>query len=160
MKLFVMFSLIVFIESLNDFNFRPFDWLCMKPFLCDDKKNYHLNQIIKGIEGSFDMKQNVIFLLNSKGIKDYPIVINDRQSLIDSGFNVNLPTRVIIHGFLNNATSRINRILSKAYLRRHNVNVIKGRYLSSEKYLKINYLLSNNSSQFNNCGIIEVHDVT
>lgn len=127
MKLVFMLSLTVFVESLNENFFRPFDWLCLKPILCDDERNYHLNQIVRGIEGSFDMRRNVIFLLNTRNVKNFPIKLNDHQSLIDSGFDANLPTRVIIHGFLNNATSRINKILSKAYLRRHDVNVIKGK---------------------------------
>lgn len=135
MKLVVIFSLIAFSKTQNELKFRPFDWLCLKPILCDDEKNYFLKRIIQRVEGSFHMRKNIIFLLNAKDVRDYAIENNNQQSLLDSGFDPNLPTRVIIHGFLNNATSRINQILSKGYLLHNNVNVIKGK--REERFLKL-----------------------
>lgn len=51
------------------------------------------------------------------------IFLNNAAQLRNSPFNRNHPTRIVIHGWLNHADSRINHMLSNAYLARGNFNV-------------------------------------
>lgn len=55
------------------------------------------------------------------------LLFRDLNSLRSTNFNGNNPTRVITHGFQNDAGSEVNVLLTAAYLRNADVNVIVGK---------------------------------
>lgn len=52
------------------------------------------------------------------------IVINDIDTLRNSNFNVDHPTRIILHGWMGNYKSPVNTMLRDAYLKRGDYNII------------------------------------
>ena len=55
------------------------------------------------------------------------LIFRNLNSLRGTNFNGNRPTRVIIHGFQNDASSDVNILLTAAFLRNSDVNVIVGK---------------------------------
>lgn len=66
------------------------------------------------------------FLLMNRNVTNRLVKLNDYSSLRWSMFDETLPTKVIIHGFLNSKKSHISTAIPDAYIRNHDVNVIKG----------------------------------
>ena len=81
-------------------------------------------------EPFFNAQNDVRFLLFSRSnpTNGQPIIFRDLPSLQNSNYNRNLPTRVIIHGFQNDASSDVNIVLTAAFLRHSDVNVIVGEF--------------------------------
>ncbi|KOB76966.1 Neutral lipase [Operophtera brumata] len=52
------------------------------------------------------------------------LVMNDANSIRNSNFNANVPTVVIVHGWLSNQNTDINPVIRDAYLGKSDVNVI------------------------------------
>lgn len=55
------------------------------------------------------------------------LIFRNLDSLRSTNYNGNRPTRVIIHGFQNDASSEVNILLTAAFLRNADVNVIVGK---------------------------------
>lgn len=82
-------------------------------------------------EPFFDALRDVRFLLftRSNPTNGQQLVFGDFNSIRNSNFNANLPTRVIIHGFQSDSDSDVNVLLTAAFLRNGDFNVIVGEFL-------------------------------
>lgn len=82
----------------------------------------------------FNAERDVRFFLLSRlnPTIGQPLLFRDLTSLRASNYNPSLPTRVIIHGFQNDASSDVNIQLTAAFLRHSDVNVIVGKTNSFE----------------------------
>lgn len=78
---------------------------------------------------SFNAERDTRFLLFSRTnpTVGQQLIFRDLNSLRNSNYNGNLPTRVIIHGFQNDDGSEVNVLLTAAFLRNSDVNVIVGK---------------------------------
>lgn len=85
--------------------------------------------ITEELEPFFNAESDVRFYLFSRRNPtiSQQIVFRDQLSLIQSNYNPSLPTRVIIHGFQSDASSDVNVLLTEAFLRHSDVNVIVGK---------------------------------
>jgi hypothetical protein len=85
---------------------------------------------IQDIEPSFNARTDVRFLVFTQANRlDGQIVrLGDIGSLRATNYDVRRPTRVIIHGFQNDATSEVNTLITEAYLRSFDFNVIVGEW--------------------------------
>lgn len=81
-------------------------------------------------EPFFDALRDVRFLLFTRlnPTVGQQLVFGDFNSIRNSNFNVNLPTRVIIHGFQSDSDSDVNILLTAAFLRNGDFNVIVGGF--------------------------------
>lgn len=131
MKLALIIGFIVFVSSDENKDFiddieEAIEDGCFTPFLCKDsvieKESKHLP--IK--DEDFDARSETEFVLQKKDSKSHTITLGDVTSLLESGFDKNKPTKLIIHGYLNSVDSYINEVISLAYNQNHDVNVIQG----------------------------------
>lgn len=78
------------------------------------------------IAPSFVAERDVRFLLFTRfnPLEGQQVIFNDLSSLQASHFNANRPTRFIIHGFQADANSEVNTVITAAYIRSYDVNVI------------------------------------
>lgn len=81
-------------------------------------------------EPFFNAEQDVRFLLFTRfnPTIGQQILFRDLDSVRNSHFNGELPTRVIIHGFQSDSNSDVNILLTAAFLRNSDVNVIVGKF--------------------------------
>lgn len=81
-------------------------------------------------EPFFDALRDVRFLLFTRlnPTVGQQLIFGDFNSIRNSNFNVNLPTRVIIHGFQSDSDSDVNILLTAAFLRNGDFNVIVGEF--------------------------------
>lgn len=122
MELVIVFSLMSVIEGLNFKMSFKMDAKCFTPVLCNwDNEKFHQMEA-----KFFNPWSSTKFLLVNRNVSNRLIELNDYSSLSWSMFDRTLPTKVIIHGFLNSDESSMNKAISDAYIRNHDVNVIKG----------------------------------
>lgn len=97
----------------------------------DQTNSVEVEQLTPVPEPAFNAQRDVRFLLFSRlnPTVGQQLVFRDVNTLRSSNYNVNLPTRVIIHGFQNDATSDVNILLTAAFLRSSDVNVVVGEFL-------------------------------
>lgn len=71
----------------------------------------------------FDPKQDVKFLLYTRFNPEEPqyLPIYDEVALRKSNFNATKPTRLMIHGWIDNATGMLGTLGRKAYLQKRGV---------------------------------------
>lgn len=87
--------------------------LCYETILCDSKKSKRI---------SLNPETDIKFLLLKDGNQ---ITLKTQAKRKFSGLQ---PTKIIIHGFLQNSTEPyINKVLSEAYKKYRNINVITGK---------------------------------
>ncbi|KAK9712526.1 Lipase [Popillia japonica] len=55
---------------------------------------------------------------------NHPVNLNLNKSLIESGFNHSIPTKIIIHGYLSNINEQVFTLPKDAYLAQDNYNII------------------------------------
>lgn len=77
------------------------------------------------------------FPLVNRKVSNQLIKLSDHFSLGWSMFDETLPTKVVIHGFMSSDKSQINSVVPAAYIRNHDVNVIKG-----ERSLTLHFLIT------------------
>lgn len=79
-------------------------------------------------EPAFNAQRDVRFLLFTRFNPTIAQQLNfrDLNSLGNSNYNVNRPTRVLIHGFQSDATADVNILGTAAFLRLSDVNFIVG----------------------------------
>lgn len=125
------------------------------------------------IEGRFDATADVIFLLRTQANRDGErIILGDSGSLSSSNFNPSIPTRFVIHGWNNEASSDVNQYITNAYLDVGAFNVIVVdwgagantiNYISARNYVNqvgpvvarfINEAVSNNGLRLSDVHII------
>lgn len=119
MNLIVCLSFISLVDSQQRFIDFSKGLLCFKPTSCKTKLSKKLFP--------FNPQRDVHFTLVDKNLRDHEIKMNNQRSLSASGFDVNKPTKLLIHGFVQNEF--INFLFDsapKVYKRYHDVNVIKG----------------------------------
>lgn len=71
-----------------------------------------------------DYRVDFYVLTRHYSVKDKRLIVGDTYSLESSYFNPKNPTRIIVHGWRANKNSFINQVLSIAYLRKGEYNVI------------------------------------
>lgn len=73
-----------------------------------------------------DASKNVHFkLFTRRNPKNGEKLIFDASYIRSStAFNPNFLTRIIIHGWMNDHTSPVNRMIKKAYLNRNDFNIV------------------------------------
>ena len=78
----------------------------------------------------FNAERDTRFLLFSRlnPTIGQQLMFRDLTSLRNSNYDGNRPTRVIIHGFQNDDGSEVNVLLTAAFLRNSDVNVIVGKF--------------------------------
>lgn len=78
------------------------------------------------ITPSFEALRDVRFLVFTRfnPVHGQQVLFNDLSSISASLYNPSRPTRFIIHGFQSDASSDINIVITAAYLRSYDVNVI------------------------------------
>lgn len=79
-------------------------------------------------ELAFNAEADTRFLLFTRlnPVIGQQLGFRDLPSLSNSNYNANLPTRVVIHGFQSDPSSDVNILLTAAYLRHSDANVIVG----------------------------------
>lgn len=126
MKVVIVFCFMSLIEGLQKKTFENV-LLCFDPPQCNAEDDSLLGWLGKELEESlFDAREDTIFLLTNRNTKDQEMKLKNMKSLKRIKFDKTKPTKVIIHGFLSSVESRINKIISKTYVKYHDVNVIKG----------------------------------
>lgn len=93
-------------------NVEQFDPRTQTKFRLFTKKNLHLGQVIK---------------------------LNNYKSLDKSNFDASKRTKVIIHGYQGGSSSAINELITSAYLRYHDVNVIVASWGQGSRTLCYNF---------------------
>lgn len=84
------------------------------------------NAVEQEIAPTFDAFRDTIFLVFTRFNPTIPDVVDlhDMDTVRASNWNANRPTRVIIHGQLSDGTSELNVVLTAAWLRTYDVNVV------------------------------------
>lgn len=131
MKLIVCLTFFSAVES----TLRDVGVFCFKPTKClqsgTDKLAY------------FKARKDVDFVLESKKGKNHLIKLHNQDSLKKSGFDHNKPTRIIIHGFLQDIDSPMYNEIPSKYAKHYNMNAIKSKEKSMPKYfLTLTYYFS------------------
>lgn len=82
------------------------------------------------IQPSFNARTDVRFLVFTPAnrLVGQEALLGNIASLRATNYDSSRPTRVIIHGFQNDATSEVNILITEAYLRSFNFNVIVGKF--------------------------------
>ncbi|CAD0202238.1 unnamed protein product [Chrysodeixis includens] len=80
-------------------------------------------ELLAEIERNPDNNQYLLFTRRNSG-SSQRLVMNNANSIRNSNFNPNVPTVVIVHGWLSNQNTDINPVIRDAYLRKSDVNVI------------------------------------
>lgn len=96
-------------------------YVCFPPVPCPDEPNFKITD-----SKYFNPYVGTQFLMFTRRNPSFGhfIELNDFETLDRTFFDENKPTKVIIHGLFNNATSRINTVLVSAYLKNFDVNVL------------------------------------
>jgi predicted alpha/beta-fold hydrolase len=89
---------------------------------------------IQNIEPSFDARTDVKFLVFTQAnrLVGQVVQLGDIASLRATNYDARRPTRVIIHGFQNDATSEVNTLITEAYLRSFDFNVVVGKWIGRD----------------------------
>lgn len=76
-------------------------------------------------EPLFDAEKDVKFILSTRKTKKYGEEIKfDLRSIENSSFEINIPTRITIHGWNGDETSFVNSKVTEEYLKRGDFNCI------------------------------------
>lgn len=67
---------------------------------------------------------NVQFILFTNGNKGFNLKVGDYQGFENSGFNITLPTKIIIHGYLSSIRDEVFYLMKDAYLSTGDYNII------------------------------------
>lgn len=78
------------------------------------------------IAPTFDPERDMRFFVLTRfnPVHGQEIFLNNLTSLDSTNYNRDRPTRFIIHGFQDDASAEINIVVSAAYLRTYDVNII------------------------------------
>lgn len=79
---------------------------------------------VNGLDLDFDAQRDVTFLLYTRKNPAGEKIVGDFDILDASSFNASLPTRFIIHGWLNDYSFPINTEITAGYLKNGEFNVV------------------------------------
>jgi hypothetical protein len=81
---------------------------------------------VEEIEPSFNARNDVRFLVFTQANRliGQVVQLGNIGSLRATNYDARRPTRVIIHGFQNDASSEVNTLITEAYLRSFDFNII------------------------------------
>lgn len=132
------------IESLLSLNTENLSDVTPKQILIPDGhgsvKYVNLSEIKNTLVGAsyqydFHAYEDVRFLLYTRAnpTNAQEIKFRDVKSLLASNYDGHRPTRVLIHGFRGDENSDVNKLLTAAYLRNSDMNIIvRNEQFSSE----------------------------
>lgn len=80
-------------------------------------------------EIAFNAERDIRFLVFTRQnpTVSQQLLFRDLNSLRNTNYNANLPTRFIIHGFQSDSSADVNILLTAGYLRQADVNVVVGK---------------------------------
>lgn len=83
---------------------------------------------VQDIEPAFDARSDVRFLVFTRlnPLVGQVVQLGNIESLRATNYDASRPTRVIVHGFQNDASSDVNILITEAYLRSFDFNIIVG----------------------------------
>lgn len=90
-----------------------------------DLKGYEIKSS-ESISQHFEAQRDVRFLVFTHLNPSFgqQLRLNDIASVRASNYDARRPTRFIIHGFQSDSSSDVNVVITAAYLRSHDVNVV------------------------------------
>lgn len=84
---------------------------------------------VQEIQPSFNARTDVRFLVFTQAnrLVGQQVTLGNIGTLRSTNYDGSKPTRVIIHGFQNDASSEVNTLITEAYLRSFDFNVVVGK---------------------------------
>jgi Lipase len=99
--------------------------LCFAGSFCCDEESFD-GTFDEPITRQFEARRDMRFLVFTRfnPTIGQQVELNDIASVHNSNYNSKRQTRFIIHGFQSNASSEVNTVITAAYLRNDDFNVI------------------------------------